>query len=80
MKMTTGALIQLLAQGIVQNILPRNRFQQIKHCLMIANPTPAENVSDYLAKVRPFLDLVPQISQACYNPQQLSLMEVWRYQ
>ena len=46
MKITTGALIQLLAQGTVQNILPRNRFQQIKHCLMIANPTPAENVSD----------------------------------
>ena len=70
----------ILAQGIVQNILPQNRFQ-IKHCLMVANPTPAENVSDRLAKVRPFLDLVQQISQACYNPQQqLSLMEVWRYQ
>ncbi|KAL5499794.1 hypothetical protein EMCRGX_G011254 [Ephydatia muelleri] len=66
----------ILAQGIVQNILPHNRFQQIKHCLMIANPTPAENESDRLAKVRPFLDLVQQISWARYNPQhQLSLDE-----
>ena len=66
----------ILAQGIMQNILSRNRFQQIKHCLMAANPTPAENESDRLAKVHPFLDLLQQISWACYNPQhQLSLDE-----
>ena len=45
----------ILTQGIVQNILPRMRFKQIKHCLMVANPTPTENESDRLAKVRPFL-------------------------
>ena len=63
----------ILTQGIVQNILPRMRFKQIKHCLMVANPTPTENESDRLAKVRPFLDLVQQISQARYNPQQQTL-------
>ena len=52
----------------VSNLISRDRFLQIKHCLMVANPTPEQNTADRLAKVRAFLDLVNNISRDRYNP------------
>lgn len=60
----------------VGQLMARDRFKQIKHCLMVANPTPEQNAQDRLAKVRPFLDMVKTISQSRFQPHQdLSLDE-----
>jgi hypothetical protein len=60
----------------VGRLMARNRFKQIKHCLMVANPTAEENAADRLAKVRPFLNMVNTVSQLRYRPHQdLSLDE-----
>ena len=56
--------------SFVSSLMPRDRFKQIKHCLMVANPTPQENTDDRLAKVRPLLDLVNKISRDRFNPHQ----------
>ena len=55
-----------LGVPLVGRIMSRRRFEQIKHCLMVANPTPEENEADKLAKTRPFLDLVKTIIQDNY--------------
>lgn len=54
----------------VSNLMSRKRFKQMKHCLMVANPTVEQNAEDKLAKVRPFLGLVGEISRARYQPYQ----------
>ena len=62
-----------LGQPIVKRTMSRNRFTQIKHCLSVALPTAEQNEADRIAKVRPFLDLVNQISRSRYRlPQDLS--------
>eukprot|EP00053_Salpingoeca_punica_P012107 m.108001 g.108001 ORF g.108001 m.108001 type:complete len:605 (+) comp15858_c0_seq1:313-2127(+) len=53
-----------------RQVMSRNRFQAIKRCISVANPDAATNTNDKLAKVRPFLDLVRDISQKNYRPQQ----------
>ena len=57
-----------LGLPVVRSVMSRRRFEQIKHCLMVANPTQEENEEDKLAKARPFLDLVKTIIQGNYNP------------
>ena len=52
----------------VVRVMTRRRFEQIKHCLMVANPTVDKNKADKLAKMRPFLELVKAIIQGNYNP------------
>ena len=55
---------------LVSNVMARARFEQIKHCLMVANPTAEENEADKLAKVRPFLTLVQNVSVLRFTPSQ----------
>jgi Transposase IS4 len=60
----------------VRHTMPYARFKQIKHCLMVANPTEEANARDKLAKVRPFLNAIRDIIMARYHPSQdLSLDE-----
>lgn len=59
-----------LSFPFVANLLSRDRFAQIKHCLMVANPTPEQNAADKLAKVRVFLNMVRTVSQQRFFPHQ----------
>jgi hypothetical protein len=55
---------------LVSNVMARARFEQIKHCLMVANRTAEENEADKLAKARPFLTLVQNVSVLRFMPSQ----------
>ena len=57
-----------LGVDAVRSVMSRRRFEQVKHCLMVANPSVEENEEDKLAKTRPFLNLVKNIIQLNYNP------------
>ena len=58
----------LLGNHIARSLFSRRRFEQIKHCLMVANPSQEENAEDRLAKVRPYLDAVRERSQSSWVP------------
>ena len=58
----------ILGNAFIKSLFVRIRFEQIKHCFMVANPTVEENEADKLAKTRPFLELVKRISQKFWYP------------
>ena len=60
----------LLACPPIKSIISRQRFKEIKHRLMVANPSAETNAQDKLAKVRPFLDLIRTTIKARYRPRQ----------
>ena len=57
----------VLGVDTIQALLNQSRFEQIKHCLSVGNPTEEENNADRLANTRAFLNEVRNISQEQYT-------------
>lgn len=73
------ALIQLPSEGDywsigllgihqVASIMFRDRFQAIKKCLSVSNPTQEENKDNCLAKCKPILGLLQKICHTFWHP------------
>ena len=51
----------MLGSKFIQILFKRKQWEQIKHVLMVANPTDEENQEDKCAKFRPFHNKVNEI-------------------
>lgn len=60
--------VGILGNKLVRVLSNRHRFEQIKHCLMVCNPTPEENAADRIPKFWPFHDAVRGIIQPYWVP------------
>lgn len=58
----------ILGSNLIRLLFTRCRFEQIKHGLMVCNPSAEENAADRISKFRPFHDAVHQIIQGFWTP------------
>jgi hypothetical protein len=56
--------------GYFNNIMPRERFKEVKRVFSVGNPDAATNATNKLAKVEDFLNLVRKNIQRNYRPMQ----------
>lgn len=58
----------LLGNRFLQMLFTRKRFEKIKHCLMVANPSEEENKEDKCSKFRAFHNQIWKIIQSRWMP------------